>query len=137
MSQPFKRVLEPSFQTSAMADIAFLLIIFFMITRVITSNKGIEHQLLAGAQDSANTLTIVLDTEDVCQVGAVHLQMREPGRIREAIQTWRDTQTSNHAVLITADHLPYGMTIAILDILHQEGFEVFFPIGSQRSLFSP
>ena len=32
---------------------------------------------------------------------------------------------------------PKNLTIAILDILHQEGFEVSLPIGTQRNLFLP
>jgi biopolymer transport protein ExbD len=36
---------EPEIPTASMADIAFLLIVFFMLTTVFSANKGIEHVL--------------------------------------------------------------------------------------------
>ncbi len=36
---------NPEIPTASMADIAFLLIVFFMLTTVISATKGIEHQL--------------------------------------------------------------------------------------------
>ncbi len=36
---------EPEIPTASMADIAFLLIVFFMLTTVFSANKGIEHLL--------------------------------------------------------------------------------------------
>ena len=36
---------EPEIPTASMADIAFLLIVFFMLTTVFSANKGMEHIL--------------------------------------------------------------------------------------------
>ena len=36
---------EPEIPTASMADIAFLLIVFFMLTTVFSANQGIEHVL--------------------------------------------------------------------------------------------
>lgn len=36
---------EPEIPTASMADIAFLLIVFFMLTTVFSANKGMEHVL--------------------------------------------------------------------------------------------
>ena len=36
---------EPEIATASMADIAFLLIVFFMLTTVFSANKGMEHIL--------------------------------------------------------------------------------------------
>ena len=36
---------EPEIPTASMADIAFLLIVFFMLTTVFSANKGVEHIL--------------------------------------------------------------------------------------------
>lgn len=36
---------QPEIPTASMADIAFLLIVFFMLTTVISATKGIEHML--------------------------------------------------------------------------------------------
>ncbi|MCB1053652.1 MAG: biopolymer transporter ExbD [Acidobacteria bacterium] len=36
---------NPEIPTASMADIAFLLIVFFMLTTVFSTNKGVEHLL--------------------------------------------------------------------------------------------
>jgi biopolymer transport protein ExbD len=36
---------EPEIPTASMADIAFLLIVFFMLTTVFSANRGMEHVL--------------------------------------------------------------------------------------------
>lgn len=36
---------DPEIPTASMADIAFLLIVFFMLTTVFSANKGMEHLL--------------------------------------------------------------------------------------------
>lgn len=40
-----KKKQNPEIPTASMADIAFLLIVFFMLTTVISATKGIEHML--------------------------------------------------------------------------------------------
>lgn len=40
-----KKVHNPEIPTSSMADIAFLLIVFFMLTTVFSASKGMEHLL--------------------------------------------------------------------------------------------
>jgi len=42
---------EPEIPTASMADIAFLLIVFFMLTTVFSANKGMEH-ILPPKEDS-------------------------------------------------------------------------------------
>jgi len=51
---------QPEIPTASMADIAFLLIVFFMLTTVISATKGIEHILPQQDQDQ----TDVLEHED-------------------------------------------------------------------------
>jgi len=46
---------QPEIPTASMADIAFLLIVFFMLTTVISATKGIEHML--PQQDQQNEVT--------------------------------------------------------------------------------
>lgn len=43
---------EPEIPTASMADIAFLLIVFFMLTTVFSANKGMEHILPPKEEDS-------------------------------------------------------------------------------------
>ena len=49
----FKRKEAPAeIPTSSMADIAFLLIIFFMVTAVFSATKGLEFKLPSNEDDS-------------------------------------------------------------------------------------
>ena len=62
----FRRTAEVP--TSSMADIAFLLIVFFMLTTVFSANRGIEHILPAKE-----------DVEDPKDEEAIYIQIF-PGR---------------------------------------------------------
>jgi len=55
-----KKETNPEIPTSSMADIAFLLIVFFMLTTVISATKGIEHILPQQDQEQ----TDVVERED-------------------------------------------------------------------------
>lgn len=46
---------EPEIPTASMADIAFLLIVFFMLTTVFSANQGMEH-LLPPKQDTEDVI---------------------------------------------------------------------------------
>ena len=56
--------------TSSMADIAFLLIIFFMLTAVFTSNRGLQFQY---PEDDPND-------PDVQPEEAIHIKIEGPSR---------------------------------------------------------
>lgn len=45
MAKPQPKKEEAEIPTASMADIAFLLIVFFMLTTVFSANKGMEHML--------------------------------------------------------------------------------------------
>jgi len=48
-----KKKIDADIPTASMADIAFLLIVFFMLTTVFSANKGLEH-VLPPKEDSDN-----------------------------------------------------------------------------------
>lgn len=54
---------EPEIPTASMADIAFLLIVFFMLTTVFSANKGMEHILPPKEDNPENT-----DPEDAIYI---------------------------------------------------------------------
>lgn len=45
MNLPSRKTVAAEIPTASMADIAFLLIVFFMLTTVFSANKGMEHVL--------------------------------------------------------------------------------------------
>ena len=50
-----KRKEDPEIPTSSMADIAFLLIVFFMVTSVFSVTRGLEFQLPRQQQEAEQT----------------------------------------------------------------------------------
>ena len=64
-----KKKENPEIPTSSMADIAFLLIVFFMITSVFSVTRGLEFQLPRNEPDS----------QDATQEEAVHIRIERAG----------------------------------------------------------
>jgi len=64
-----KKKENPEIPTSSMADIAFLLIVFFMVTSVFSVTRGLEFQL--PRQDT--------DSQDQSQEEAVHIRIERAG----------------------------------------------------------
>ena len=64
-----KKKQSPEIPTSSMADIAFLLIVFFMVTSVFSVTRGLEYQLPRNDQD----------TQDQSQEEAVHIHIERAG----------------------------------------------------------
>ncbi len=64
-----KKKENPEIPTSSMADIAFLLIVFFMITSVFSVTRGLEFQLPRNEPDS----------QDQTQEEAVHIHIERAG----------------------------------------------------------
>lgn len=65
-----KRRGDPEIPTSSMADIAFLLIVFFMITSVFAVTRGLEFQLPRDEPDQP---------QDATAEEAVHIQISASG----------------------------------------------------------
>lgn len=55
MAKPKPKKEEAEIPTASMADIAFLLIVFFMLTTVFSANKGMEH-MLPPKEDNPDTI---------------------------------------------------------------------------------
>ena len=67
----FNRRQEPEIPTASMADIAFLLIVFFMVTTVFAETLGINFQVPPPPEDE--------DTTEVEREEAVHIKIDATG----------------------------------------------------------
>ena len=106
--------------TSSMADIAFLLIIFFMVTAVFAATKGLEFKLPEQADSPGN------ERDD-----AVFIQINQDGSIavdckpflHEDILDYLEPKLLNNPekpVIIYSDpNAPYQGMIAVYDVLLQ------------------
>jgi len=106
--------------TSSMADIAFLLIIFFMLTSVFSSNFGLQYGLPKN-EDPAN----------IQPLEATHIHILGPGQYtvdrRSAtlpqIAGYIDEKLKQNprkpVIVQTEPEVPYWVTVEVLDMLKQ------------------
>jgi biopolymer transport protein ExbD len=105
--------------TSSMADIAFLLIIFFMVTAVFSATKGLEFKLPSNEDESKQA-----ETEDAVFIkiaadGSVSADCK-PIAIAEILdylepKLTRDAQKP--VILYTDPFAPYQAMISVYDVL--------------------
>jgi len=124
--------------TASMADIAFLLIIFFMLTSVYSSNLGLEYGLPKNE-----------DPVNVQPLESMHIKISGPGQYTidrkpatiEQIAGYIDSklkQNPKKPVIIETDaNVPYYVTIDMLDLCKQLKVEnVSIPTSSEVAMWA-
>ena len=116
--------------SSSMADIAFLLLIFFLVTTTFPKDKGLAIVLPeegGEVQISArNILHIIIQPNGIVEVkrGESQQVQRIPANDIEAI--WRQDVSENPnliAAVKTHPEAPYRFMVDVLDALHTAGAE--------------
>lgn len=120
MAIKITRRLPPEIPTASMADIAFLLIIFFMLTAVYSSNFGLEYGLPKN-EEPANVQPLESMHVHILGPGQYTIDRRPAtlpqiaGYIDEKLK-----QNPRKPVIIQTDpDVPYYATIEILDMCKQ------------------
>lgn len=127
----------PEIPTSSMADIAFLLIIFFMLTAVFSTNHGLEYGL---PQNEDLTNVKPLESMHVRVLGdGTYTVDKRPATIPQ-IASYIDgklKQNPQKPVIIQTDpNVPYFATIAVLDLCKSLKVEnVSIPTTSEVALW--
>ena len=115
-----------SIPTSSMADIAFLLLVFFLVTTVFPKDKGLALVLPQSETPvSASNVLHLLVLPD----GTVELRRGEAlrgtfVRAGEIADVWREAVTDNPlliAAVKTSPDAAYQRTVDVLDQLHLAG----------------
>lgn len=123
--------------TSSMADIAFLLIIFFMLTAVYSSNYGLEYGLPKNE-----------DPVNVQPLESMHIHIMGPGQytidrkpmtlpeIAGYIDAKLKQNPKKPVIIQTEPNVPYFATIEVLDVCKQLKVEnVSIPTSSEMALW--
>ena len=122
--------------TSSMADIAFLLIIFFMLTAVFTSNRGLQFQY---PENDPNDL-------DVQPEEAIHIKIEGDGQfqvdknatsslgeIGGYVQAKIKQNPAKPVIIESLPNVPYYVMIDVFDLLKQlEVKNISVPTKSER-----
>jgi len=122
-----RKAFNPEIPTASMADIAFLLIVFFMLTTVFSTNKGVEHLLPPNEVDTPDTI----DPEESIYVqifpsGQFQID-RKPYTIDEADKVyayvWEKVQQNAQKPIIvhTNREAKYGDMMAVLAQIKKVG----------------
>jgi biopolymer transport protein ExbD len=116
----FKRKEAPAeIPTSSMADIAFLLIIFFMVTAVFSATKGLEFKLPSNEDDA-----LPPDTEEavfikVAADGSVSVDCKpmQIGDILGYLEPKLTRDAQKPVILYTDPYATYQSMISVYDVL--------------------
>ena len=111
--------------TSSMADIAFLLIIFFMVTAVFSATKGLEFELPSDEDQQRETETEEAVFIKIAPDGSILVDCKsmEIDEILGYLEPKLTRDAEKPVILYTDAYAPYKAMIAVYDVLIQPEVE--------------
>ncbi|MFW6199526.1 MAG: ExbD/TolR family protein [Gemmatimonadota bacterium] len=125
-----KEKVNDEISTAGLADIVFLLLIFFLVTTVFPKDRGLAIVLPEQAEEvevsQRNILHLLVQPTGAVNVRRGESQQEQSMRPDDIEQLWRQ-EVSNNPQLIaavkTAPEAPYRFMVDVLDALHRAGAE--------------
>ena len=116
--------------SSSMADIAFLLLVFFLVTTTFPKDAGLAIVLPEQGEDVAvsqrNILHIVIQPTGIVDVKRGESPQVQQVRPEDVESIWRQDVAANDnliAAVKTHPDAPYRFMVDVLDALHTAGAE--------------
>jgi biopolymer transport protein ExbD len=116
--------------TASMADIAFLLMIFFLVTTTFPKDRGLAIVLpeegVEAQVSQRNLLHLIVQPTGVVDVRRGESQQVQQLRPQEIEAVWRQEVTANPNVIAAVEthpDAPYRYMIDVLDALHAANAE--------------
>lgn len=113
---------EPEIPTASMADIAFLLIVFFMLTTVFSANKGMEH-ILPPKEDTDEAIEpeeaiyIHIFPGGQFSMDGTTYTIEQPEKVYEYVNSKVQVNAKKPIIVHTNREAPYGHMVIVLDQL--------------------
>lgn len=112
--------------TSSMADVAFLLLVFFLVTTVFPKDKGLALVLPEeeAPVSRENILHLLIESEDLVTVRFgtnPQTQLVAPGQIESVWRAAVESRPGLIAAVKTGGDVGYGAMIDVLDALQSAG----------------
>jgi biopolymer transport protein ExbD len=125
-----KQGVSDEIPTSSMADIAFLLLIFFLVTTTFPKDKGLAIVLPEQGEEAQvsqrNILHLIVQPTGIVDVKRGEATQIQQMRPQEIEGLWRQEVTANPnliAAVKTHPNAPYRYMIDVLDALHSANAE--------------
>jgi biopolymer transport protein ExbD len=114
-----KKKESPEIPTSSMADIAFLLIIFFMVTAVFSATKGLEFSLPKEEDQQRDSETEEAVFIKVIPDGSLSVDCKpmELDGILDYLEPKLERFPDKPVILYTDAYAPYQAMISVYDVL--------------------
>jgi len=115
---------NPEIPTASMADIAFLLIVFFMLTTVFSANKGMEHILppkdeMDDAIEPEDAIYIKIFPGGSFEIDKETHSIDDVNVVYEYVNRKVQVNARKPIILHTNPEAPYGDMVAVLNVLKQ------------------